>query len=387
MNRSAVSPRVADTVGPAILEARTWLAAYDGSKGAPLDLSQAAPPYPPPNSLLERLSAAAASADFARYGPVQGEPELRAAYARHASEFYDANISPEHVAITGGCNQAFFIATMLIAQRGDAIILPSPWYFNHKMTFDMLGIEARPLPCAPDSNFIPDVSDVERSIEEKVRAVVLVSPNNPTGAVYPAATIEAIAALCRERGIWLILDETYRDFLPEVQMKPHSLFAGEYRDNIISLYSFSKSLALPGYRLGAMIYPPALGEHAIKVQDCIQICPSRVGQVGVTWALDHLQPWRDEKKREMAEKARSFAAALASAVGWRIASIGAYFAYLQHPRVGTTGHEVARRLAAENGLLVIPGSFFGPGQDSCLRLSFGNLQPETLGTLPERLRL
>jgi len=280
-----VNPLVRDTASPAILQARAWLDSYDGNKGPRIDLSQAAPPYPPPQELVDHLSAAAGLAETARYGPVPGEYELRKAYADHTSRLYDTTIDPKEISITAGCNQAFLIAAMLVAKKGDAVLLPTPWYFNHKMTFDMLGIEVRQVPCSPDAYFEPSLPFVKNLIDNNVRAIVLVTPNNPTGAVYSPATIEAFAGLCRDHGIWLILDETYRDFLPEGPQKPHSLFDDRFRSNVISLYSFSKSLALPGYRLGAMIYPAHIAEHVIKVQDCVQICAARAGQIAVTWAL------------------------------------------------------------------------------------------------------
>ena len=126
---------------------------------------------------------------------------------------FGSRIAAGEVAITSGCNQAFFIAAMALAKAGDAIILPSPWYFNHKMTLDMLGIEARAVPALPEDGFIPDPERIAAAIDERVRAVVLISPNNPTGAVYPPEVVRAIFQVCRERGVALVLDETYRDFL------------------------------------------------------------------------------------------------------------------------------------------------------------------------------
>ena len=274
---------------------------------------------------------------------------------------------------------------MLTAQSGDAVILPAPYYFNHKMTLDMLGIEAIELPCKADTNYAPDPSSAAKLINDRVKAIVLVSPNNPTGAVYSPATIDAISELCGRHGIWLIIDETYRDFLP--QSPPHHLFENKTCENLISLYSFSKSLALPGYRLGAMIYPAKLAEAAVKVQDCVQICPARVGQIAATWALGGLDQWRDEKRKQLRLKAQAFATAMASCPGWEIESLGAYFAYLRHPFSDIPAKEVAMRLARDNGLLLIPGSFFGEHQHRYLRVSFGNLLEETLATLPDRFEL
>lgn len=383
-----INPLVSATASPAILESRAWLAAYDGSKGPAIDLSQAAPPYAPASELLARLAAAAQSPALALYGPVPGEYDLRQAYARHVSDLYGADISPEQISITAGCNQAFVIATMLVAGAGDAIILPSPWYFNHKMTLDMLGVEARILGCAAADGFIPDPNRATELIDGKVRAIVLVTPNNPTGAIYPPSTIEAFARLCGDNGVWLILDETYRDFLPENAMPPHTVFQdAALNGNLIGLYSFSKSFALPGHRLGAMTCPAEFGAQVLKIQDCLQICPARAGQVAVTWGLDALGDWRSSNRRRFGEQAKQFRLALAHIQDWTIDSLGAFFAYVRHPFRDLSAEAVAKRLASENGLLMIPGSFFGPGQDEHLRVSFGNLSADRLEQLPERFRL
>ena len=383
-----INPLVSATASPAILESRAWLKAYDGSKGPAIDLSQAAPPYAPPPELLARLAAAAQSPAIALYGPVPGEYDLRQAYAAHVSDLYAAEISPDQVSITAGCNQAFVIATMLVGGAGEAIVLPSPWYFNHKMTLDMLGLEARILPCSADDGFIPGLEAAAALIDAKVRAIVLVTPNNPTGAIYPPSTVEGFARLCRDKGIWLIIDETYRDFLPEDATRPHAIFGdAALRDNVIGLYSFSKSFALPGHRLGAMLFPAACGAEILKIQDCLQICPARAGQAAVTWGLEALGEWREGNRRRFGEQAKQFRSALAEVPDWRVDSLGAFFAYLRHPFRGTTAEDIARRLATEKGLLMIPGSYFGRGQDEHLRVSFGNLTAASLAQLPERFRL
>ena len=384
MSVPMLNPLLVSTAGPAILEARTWLETYDGAMGSPLDLSQAAAPYPPAKDLLDRLGQAAHLAENSRYGPVPGEHSLRTAYARHVSDLYGADIHANHVAITSGCNQAFSIAAMCVAGHGDEIILPSPWYFNHKMTLNMLGIRTRELPCDAATGFIPDPVVLDRLIDHNVRAVVLTTPNNPTGAIYPPDVIEAVSEVCRRHQIWLILDETYRDFRPDDASPPHTVFNGDGRHGTIGLYSFSKSLAIPGFRLGAMTIPSEIAEHVVKVQDCLQICPVRAGQVAVTWALENLDDWRREKRRSFATKQQQLCINEAKDHGWQIASIGAFFAYLRHP-FSVSAVEVARHIASRNGMLMIPGPYFGPDQDRYLRLSFGSLSPKDLKDISRRL--
>jgi aspartate/methionine/tyrosine aminotransferase len=281
----------------------------------------------------------------------------------------------------------FVAALMLVAKAGDAVLLPSPWYFNHEMTAAMLGIEARPLPCDPKAGFVPDPDEAGRLIDARTRAIVLVTPNNPTGAIYPEHVIGAFADLCRRRGLWLVLDETYRDFLPPSHGRAHGLFAdGGWRDHVIGLYSFSKAYCIPGYRLGAVTADAAAIGELAKILDCIQICAPRIGQRALAWGIDALSAWRDENRREMHRRAETFRRALGQSPEWRVDSVGAYFAYIRHPFERATAEAVAERLAVERGVLALPGSYFGARQDTHLRMAFGNIDVAGIGALGERLR-
>jgi len=381
-----LNPAVAAIQSPPIPAAQAWARAYEGARGPLIDLSQAAPGGAPHPALLERLASAAGSADAARYGPILGDEALRAALAADVTARYGGRVAAGEIAITAGCNAAFVATALLAAAPGDAILLPTPWYFNHEMSLAMLGIEARALPCRAEHGFVPRVEDAEALIDEAVRAIVLVTPNNPTGATYPPETISAFADLARILGLWLVLDETYRDFLPAGAGAPHALFADDgWRSNVIELYSFSKSYAVPGHRLGALIAGTPVIEEVAKILDNLQICPARAGQAAVAWAVEGLRDWRTAARDTLEARARAFSDALAPLPGWEISSIGPYFAYLRHPFVGVPAAEVARRLAAERGVLTLPGSFFGPGQDAHLRVAFANVGVERLGDLGARL--
>jgi aspartate/methionine/tyrosine aminotransferase len=380
----APNPLVADTGSPPIPEAKAWLAAYDGRRGPAIDLSQAVPGEPPPPDMLEALARAAGDPATAAYGPIFGDAALREAYAKHVSDVYGGTIGAERVAVTAGCNLAFVVAVMAVAKAGDAVLLPAPWYFNHAMTLQMLGIEARPLPCRVADGFVPAPEAAGRLLDERVRAIVLVSPNNPTGAVIPPDVIARFAALARERGLWLVLDETYRDFLPEGG-RPHDLFADSEAENIVQLYSFSKAYGIPGHRLGAMIAPAPLMPQIGKVLDCLQICPPRAAQGAATWAIDGMAGYRRSNRADIARRGEAFQAALAGSNGWRIGAIGAYFAYVAHPFPGVPAPRVAERLARERGVLALPATYFGPGQDAYLRFAVANVGVEAIGALPERL--
>ncbi len=379
------NPLLSATDTPPIPAAQAWKAAYDGRLGPMLDLAQAVPGSPPPQALLDRLAATAGTAEATTYGPIVGDPGLRAALAGDINALYGAAVSPADLAITSGCNQAFFVTMLALAKAGDAVILPTPWYFNHKMTLDMMGIVTTPLPCSAARHFIPSVEEARALIGPATRAIVLVSPNNPTGATYPPAVIAAFQDLARETGIALVIDETYRDFLPDGVERPHDLFrdAG-WRGTTIHLYSFSKSYAVPGHRLGAIMADAPVLAEAAKVLDCMTICPPRAAQPAIAWAVEGTRAWRRDVRETINRRAASFAAAVATSPGWSVSAIGAYFAYVRHP-LAMPSAMAAERLASRAGVVTLPGSFFGPGQEDHLRFAFTNVDERQIAGVSERL--
>ena len=381
----AVNPLLVSTDVPPIPAASRWAAAYSGRLGPLINMAQAVPGTPPPEALLDRLAAAARTASAATYGPIVGDEALRQALAQDVNAAYGGDIMPSDIAITTGCNQAFFIAMLALARPGDEIVLPAPWYFNHKMTLDMLGIGTKLLPCRAQNGFVPSVEEARALIGKSTCAILLVTPNNPTGATYPPDTLAAFRELAQDAGIALIVDETYRDFLPAGQSRAHDLFeTPAWRDTVIQLYSFSKSYAVPGHRLGSLIGAPSVIAEIAKVLDCVQICPPRAAQAAIAWAVEGTRDWRAEIRQNINSRIDSFREAIARSPGWSISAIGAYFAYVRHPFDGTS-EAAAERLASEAGVLALPGSFFGPDQDRHIRFAFANVDETRVAELPERL--
>ncbi|MEM6728280.1 MAG: aminotransferase, partial [Pseudomonadota bacterium] len=242
--------RTALTIAPPVMEARRWLEER-APDGLPLlNVSQAAPTQAPHPGMVAAMVEALAETDTHLYGPVLGLPALREAIAARWTRNYGGELRLSQVGITSGCNEAFAATISMLCGEGDEVILPTPFYFNHKMWLDMAGVETVPLPCGAGQ--VPQVARAKELISAKTRAIVLVSPNNPTGAEYPAETIGAFYTLCQSAGIALIIDETYRDFLT-APGAPHALFQDDgWPDTLIHLYSFSKAYRLTGHRIGAV---------------------------------------------------------------------------------------------------------------------------------------
>jgi len=372
---------------PPIPSVVAWGREYKGLKGPLIDLSQAVPGYPAHPEMLRLLGETAAQQAMTGYGPIEGEPLLRQIYAAHVAELYGADIFADNIHITAGCNQAFMCTAIALAGAGDTVALTNPFYFNHDTTLSMLGIGRLLVDCDPTTDFLPDLGSAEAALAAGTKMLAVVTPNNPTGAVYPPGLLHELFLLCRKYGAWLVVDETYRDFLAEDYGRPHALLSEPgWEDTLVLLYSFSKSFCIPGHRLGAVTAGPGLIAEIAKVMDNMQICAPRSAQIAVASALPVLADWRAGNRLEIARRADALRQATSELMGWEIAAIGAYFAFVRHPFEGRSSSEVAEELARERGVICIPGAYFGEGQERYLRFAFANVDVASIRLLPDRLR-
>ncbi|KAK4051287.1 hypothetical protein OIO90_004768 [Microbotryomycetes sp. JL221] len=371
-----------------------WSTSYDESTcGRLINLAQGVPGSPPPSSLIQRLGSLTQDTSTTQYGDLKGDVGLRKAFTKDLNKVYNTQIDWDNEClITSGANLAFATVVVGLAQQGDEIILPTPWYFNNEMQLTMLGIKTVPLRCQPPQ-FLPDPNECRRLINDKTKAIVLVSPNNPTGAIYTNQLLKEFAQIAKEFKIALILDETYREFLPN-ETKPHELFENsDWKEYLIQLFSFSKSYSIPGYRLGSICCGVNFQTQLLKVLDCFQICPNRIGQQAVEWAIEGIRDWRKEITIEILKRQELFKEIInqqCQQTNWKVCVGGGYFAYVQHPFKGISSMIVAERLAKQVGLIVLPGTFFNSKfenvqDDQYLRFSIANVSQETLKLVPDRL--
>lgn len=383
-----LNPALAATFRPPVMEARRWLDGVRFAADRPLiNVSQAAPVDPPPEGLRRAIADAALHRPEAHlYGPVLGNGDLREAVADEWRRAYGGAVGASQVAITQGCNQAFCAAIATLAGAGDEVIIPVPWYFNHKMWLDMQGVRAVPLSCG--EGMLPDPAAAAGLIGPRTRAIVLVSPNNPSGAEYPAGLIRAFYDLCRQNGLALVLDETYRDF-DSRDAAPHDLFTDpDWGDTLIDLYSFSKAYRLTGHRVGALIASEARLVEVEKFLDTVAISTGQLGQVGAVWGMAHLRDWLQAERAEILARRAAMESAMAALPGWTVKGCGAYFAWVEHP-FDLPAPELARRLVAEAGVLLLPGTMFMPQDDPAgprhVRIAFANVDRDGIAALMDRL--
>jgi aspartate/methionine/tyrosine aminotransferase len=351
-----------------------------------LDLAQAAPRYPAPMEAVDQVIKVAQEPDGAAYLPGPGSPRLREAFAADLARSYRASVGTDQMVVTAGCNQAFCLVAQSLTEPGDEIIEVLPYYFNYDMWLRMNGVVPRYLEPGPD--LIPTPAAAEELITARTKAIVLVSPGNPSGVTIPPDVLRGFYELAARHDIALIVDETYRSFRG-TEEPAHDLFADpDWPRTLISLHSFSKDLAIPGYRVGAVVASPEVNREVMKLLDCVAICAPRVGQEAAWAGLTEAGEWRRRRAGEVADKRDWLDTIMADRPGgFEVLTSGGFFAWVRHPFDGVSTENVVRELITRYDALVIPGTAFLPDDRQVFRIAFGNVDKPGLSDFAGRLRL
>lgn len=371
---------------PPISEVKGWLAAAN-PKLALIDLCQAIPDYPPPPEMIDHLEQVMRDPLTSRYSIDEGLPEVREAICRGYRELYDACIDPAQICLTVGASQALWLAMVTLCRAGDEVIVQLPAYFDHPMALAVLGIRCVFAPFDEATGGLPDLGAISALITDRTRAILLVTPSNPTGAVIPPETVKELYQLARRRNVALVLDETYNSFITG-GVRPHELFRDPaWGDYFVHIASFGKTFALTGYRAGMLAASEEFIQHALKAQDTMAVCQPRVTQHAVQYGFEHLSGWVAQNRVMMERRHEVFRGEFQKPGNpFRLVASGPFFGWVGHPLSGKSGREVAKRLVEESGMLLLPGEVFGPGLEGYLRLAFGNIREETIPEAVERFR-
>ena len=343
-----------------------------------ISLGQGVVHYPPPPQAIEAAARFASGPEDHKYRLVEGIPQLLDAIRTKLACDNGIELTPAHsVVVTAGGNMAFANAVLAVTDPGDEVVLLAPYYFNHEMAVTIAG--CRPVVVATDEAYQPVAERVAAAITPRTRAVVTVSPNNPTGAVYPEATLRVVNALCRERGVYHIHDEAYEYFTYDGarHVSPGS-FAGAER-HTISLFSLSKSYGFAGWRIGYMVVPVQLFGAVCKIQDTILICPPVVSQHAAAVAMSAGRAYCAAQLAGIVEVRRLVLGELA-----RLGDVctvpradGAFY-FLAEIRTALEPMALVERLVREHRVAVIPGSTFGVTGKCTVRIAYGALTRDTV---------
>lgn len=343
-----------------------------------ISLGQGVVHYGPPPEATQRIAHFLADSQNHKYKPVEGIAELVTALEQKLLAENGIPAGPaSRVVVTAGGNMAFFNALLAVADPGDEIILLAPYYFNHEMAVAMLNCKSVLVPL--DANYQIDLDAVRRAVTGRTRAIVTISPNNPSGAVYPPEALSAINALCRERQIYHINDEAYEYFVYDGarHFSPGSMAGAA--EHTISLFSLSKAYGFASWRVGYMVIPESLTVAVRKAQDTILICPPVISQVAAVGALKAGPAYCRAQIDRVAQVRHRVLDELDAVRGFCTIppALGAFYLLL---RVDTPldAMTVAERLVREFGVAVIPGTTFGIQQGCYLRVAYGALDADTI---------
>ncbi|MHC4044840.1 aminotransferase class I/II-fold pyridoxal phosphate-dependent enzyme [Bradyrhizobium sp. 23AC] len=323
---------------------------------------------------------AAIDRNLNRYTDTVGLMELREALARKICAETDQPWSADEIAVTNGAKQALFNAAMVILNPGDEVLIPVPYW----TTFPAQSLVAGGMPVFVEtrhSNFVPRVRDLAAAITSRTKAIVVNTPNNPTGAIYDRDTLAGIAQLAIDRNLWIIFDECYETFVhaphthhPIVSVSPLA------RDRILIVNSFSKSLALTGWRIGYLAGPKVVISAIKALQSHTTSNPNVIAQHALLHYLEHGDPaFRLQLQRRIAN-ARALGLSILSALQFvpPPAAQGGFYFYLDirelQERAKAFGRElnaddVVKMLLMDAGVATVSGTAFG--DPAGVRLSYG----------------
>ncbi|MEB3265229.1 MAG: aminotransferase class I/II-fold pyridoxal phosphate-dependent enzyme [Cyanobacteriota bacterium] len=382
----AQHPSHARRIAPVLTPVIPWLNGLARRHAGTLSLAQGMVDWPPPPAVRQLQSL---DPDLDRYGAMAGDDALLAAIHHDLVDRRGLDLVDAELLVTAGSNMAFYAVIQAICDPGDEVILPIPYYFNHVMAVQLAG----GVPLTPSLGLVPDPEALAACIGPRTRAIVTVSPGNPSGVVLPPPVLTSINRLCADRGLFHLSDEAYADFVHG--LTPHvspGRVPGSGR-HTVSLFSLSKAYGMAGWRVGYASVPRQLMAALAKVQDTVLICPPRITQRAALAALAAGPTWCAERAVCLAPRRRLLLEAIAreQAAGapWRLLAEpdGAFYALLQMASAEDDG-PLMERLIRDHGVAVVAGGSFGlpaTGSQLTLRLSYGMLSEPLLQQALERL--
>lgn len=355
-----------------------------------ISLGQGVVSYGPPPEALDQVAVFLAQGTMHKYQPVQGIPSLLEALEKKLQAENGIGLDQgSSVVVTAGGNMGFANAVLAITDPGDEVIIQTPFYFNHEMAITMAG--CRPVLVPTDVSYQLQPEAIRQAITVRTRAVVTISPNNPTGAVYSEEALRAVNELCGDRGLYHIHDEAYEYFTYDGarHFSPGSIPGSTA--HTISLFSLSKAYGFASWRIGYMVVPSLLLDSIRKIQDTILICAPVISQfaavgaqrAGAAYCRRHLPAIAEV--RQMVLRALEGLGDLCVVPPAR----GAFYVLLKM-RAAMDPMALTERLIREHGVAVIPGTAFGMASGCYLRVAYAALERETvaagIGRLVEGLR-
>jgi aspartate aminotransferase len=327
-----------------------------------INLGLGEPDFDPPPAVIDALCRAVREGQN-HYGPSAGIPALR---EKIASRYRDREPSTgrDNVLVTGSGTEALMATALALYDPGDEVLIPNPGFVLYAPHARLAGAVPVPYSLTPDRQYLPDLDELEGLVRSRTRALVVNSPSNPTGAVFPNAVVDRLVAFADRHDLTIISDEVYEEIVYD---RPAVSFWGR-SDRAVIVNSFSKTLATTGWRIGFIVAPRTLAVEINKLHYHIMACPPTPAQVAVLAGLAS-----DRATRTMVAEFRRRRDLVVRALGGIeglsvVPPAGAFYAFPRFTWPASSA-EVAGKLLAR-GLITTPGDAFGSLGASHLRLSF-----------------
>lgn len=317
-----------------------------------------------------------------------GISELIEAISRKLRRENGLTVDPSrNIIVTSGANQAFINTILVITKPRDDILLFSPVYFNHVMAVKLA--DCNPIMIPVRKGYLPSIDVLEDKITDRTKAIVTVSPNNPTGAVYPKTLLREINEICRDKRIYHISDEVYEYYIYDDAEHISPAVFDDSLEYTITIFSFSKSFGMSGYRIGYMVTPSTIYDEILKVQDTTTICAPISSQAAAVTAINIGRRYLEKFYSNLKETRNVFIKKLSSEDKIIFHKTkGGYF-FLFKLRTDLSDWDISKDLIEKYGVITLPGSIFYASYPS-LRVSYGNIDikqaEEGLDRLIEGLR-
>ena len=327
---------------------------------------------------IAEAAKAAWDADETNYTANGGIPALRQAIVGKLARDNDVHVDVEQVWVTVGATQGLHQAMALLLGAGDEVLVPDPGYTTFTMNARMLDAVPVPYPLHPEAGFLPGIEQLERLVTERTRVLIVNSPSNPLGVVFPRETLEALLDLARRHDLWVISDEVYEAFTYDAAHV--SIASLDTDDRVFSVFSLSKTYAMTGVRVGYLVVPPGMSATMRAVQEatisCVAAPDQHAGVAAITGEQDHVARAATHYRSNM-----ELAARLLDERGIRYQRPAGSF-YLWVDMGHASGGDVASWAMAfllEHRVAVAPGSAFGRSGEGWIRVCLA-ATPEDVAT-------
>jgi aspartate aminotransferase len=322
------------------------------------------------------------------YTPTQGITSLRNKLAAKLARVNGIHLSPDRICVTHGGVGGVAAVFASVLEPGDEVLLPDPGWPNFRMSMAWTGARAVPYPCPPAGGFQPDLDALERLVTPRTKLLVVNSPNNPTGAVYPHETMQHLVDFAQRHDLWLISDECYDQIILDGSWTSAATIAPD-DPRIATIFTFSKSYSMTGWRIGYVTASDELIDTMVKVLESNSSCVSTISQVAAETALDGPQDCVGEMVAAYRHRRDLVVDLLREADMLISEPTGAFYIMADISRSRLHARDFAFRFLRERGVSVAPGTAFGEVAKGAVRISLASSDQdlrEGVGRLAEFVR-